>query len=1705
MNYDIAQALPEGFVPYQPSTEEYTPAPKTIQYTAEQLPEGFVPYQPASAQELPEGFVPYEPKGISQATPADSWEVFKSKLPRPEIEDLNQAPEAETPFWTGARKFVHTIPAALGGIAGGAAAGAAAGAALGSGVPGFGTLAGALAGGIAGGFLGETVKDQALKAIGIDQSEAAQLAVNAKANPLSSFAGELATIPLGGGLGRVPAATRAGAALIGGGFELGSQLYQGEGVDPLRVAGMAAGGGAFAKPYAWQTALEQRLGRTIGRGEQPPPPPPAGVEPPRPSEQGQFPWGAERQPQLPIEEPPPLRGPYEPGPGLPGRHEQLPLGPEPGVTPEGQYTIPYQMPGERGVYPSPHGTPGAVAAAGTAEAKAAPVEVTGTEPRSNRMYGKQAPPVEEGGGVNSGEGDPTVAHALEAATSTRLAPLTAEPPIESPATATAPTYDMLRARVHDAYLDATGGKLNQRVLLNDLRERLPDVDRAALDDTLRKMHLEQGTTLSGMDNPREITPAVREAGLDFKGLPQYGLWITKSERVPATRASVISRRRQERAAAPAKSRWSEEFDPSMVEAIRQAREVPSPRHMQHMLRAQGFTPEQINSLTPEHAWNILRPREANEPPMTMKVYRGSTKGHEQNFIDPNKYGGVFFTPDRIYAERMAQRAARTQGGEPVVTEHEISFRNPYRGGVLTPINARQAGFDAQLAGNEAIIFDPKQIKTSKPSGKLSIVQDTETGKHVLMRGDEQLGEYNTRGQALIARNKAEKATGEQLLRRDIVRGRTGRPLETAPLAIGAEPAILEAGYAKATGPRPPPSEQPPLMQAARRKGPPAAPPAEAMPEWMQRAAAARAAAGAPKPAGPPPGGIPPVPPGRPSPVPPRALLPPAAAPRRFEGLRAAGEKILRRWQETFQPETISPGALRAEPLFRGMKSARSGERDRIFHATQEGEQRWNNKPEEERHGFLSDVENGRTIKPEQQKDAKDLRRMLDEANELEKQVGLKADYRENYFPHEWERPQAGQIPIVEHFRQTLGPNWFQKGRTIDLIEQGLAAGYRLKNSNPYAAVRSRLMAGADLRAQKGLLDELRKVSMAGEHDPVTADRLSRMGWQTINAGGKQWMIAPDVVPLWKNAIAGKSLWSNPNLAGDAFRGWMQFKAFWVPIKLAISGFHALHVGHISFSSNLARAVDQIAVGDINSAAKSLEQSLTTAFRPKATLPGGKSIAAKQVQAEWLLGEHVRTPEGKIAVQYMEEGGFVPHMSEQLRSDARQKLDAAWKEMNPFKLAFHAPRELVRRIQAPMFETWIPRVKTAAFLNDATALLQRKPELNSDPIARKMALSAIGKSIDNRFGEMFYDGLFWNRMTKDLSIGSFLSLGWNLGFAREFGGAAIEAVTRPAGKVIPGMAPSAERQIIRDATNKIKFASIYMGTAMMIGGLMTKMFTGENPQDMSDYIFPRAGGVNPDGSPRRLTTMFYTREAPMLAKHIQEYGGGIGGTLSGAMSMLWNKTLFQPIKELLQNKSYFGSEIWDTNAPGYKQLLQGAQHVFGQQFSPMSMTGAQQAERTMGVEPKWYPTTGQGALAYAGFGPAPKYAEASAMQNRIGHLFREHVAPASRPYQDPDVTQSQMEARTRLMIARQSGTPIEKQTALREAIKAGISRQTLAKIGKISTDQTMFARLPREDQISLLQDATSEEYKRYWPHASAKTKMQWRKEHPKTGESIANAI
>lgn len=89
-----------------------------------------------------------------------------------------------------------------------------------------------------------------------------------------------------------------------------------------------------------------------------------------------------------------------------------------------------------------------------------------------------------------------------------------------------PSAAVLKKRILEAYKAVTGGRLNARATLDQLRANLPDLDRATLDAALVRLHeTDKKATLMRLDNPRDITPAVRDAQILFKGEPMHLLWI----------------------------------------------------------------------------------------------------------------------------------------------------------------------------------------------------------------------------------------------------------------------------------------------------------------------------------------------------------------------------------------------------------------------------------------------------------------------------------------------------------------------------------------------------------------------------------------------------------------------------------------------------------------------------------------------------------------------------------------------------------------------------------------------------------------------------------------------------------------------------------------------------------------------------------------------------------------------------------------------------------------------------------------------------------------------------------------------------------------------------------------------------------------------------------------------------------------------------
>lgn len=827
-------------------------------------------------------------------------------------------------------------------------------------------------------------------------------------------------------------------------------------------------------------------------------------------------------------------------------------------------------------------------------------------------------------------------------------------------------------------------------------------------------------------------------------------------------------------------------------------------------------------------------------------------------------------------------------------------------------------------------------------------------------------------------------------------------------------------------------------------------------------------------------------------------------------MREVGAAVKEFYTSKFQPELVSDRALQADPKAARYRSATAQEKDAIIKQAYEQWHYWNKLPYQRRVDFLHNMETRQPqANAEEDAMAADWRALLDNNWSDEQGWGSMASFVNDYVPHIWEKPESWRA-FAESMTKQLGPTWFQKKRTLDLIQDGLNAGLKLKYTNPAEIMTHRLLSGADMRMRMELLYQYKSMGLAWEGAQGGAHLVKR-GWLAINAPDrKQWVIAPDIKPIWKNAVEAHGMWRKDGLQGGIFRGWMQLKSVWVPLKLAVSAFHPLHVLHINQSDSIARGLQELFRGDPEGL-RSILQGLTTFPWTIAQAVSWGNIQSPEykegrtARAAWEKRPADQNAQERAIVALMNDGGFAPKMSEQMRIKAEYHLAEAWQKLlrredtakSGLATLYHGLRRGMEKFQEPIFEKWIPALKTAAYLKAVASWARANPTLLGDDTQRQAAFRAIAKSVDNRFGEMFYGGLFWDRTLKDLSIASFLSLGWNLGFAREFGGAAIEAgITRPLSLVRD---TTDTRKTISGATNKIGFVLTYVGTAMLINAAMSWGIGGDTPDPLSlDVIFPRIGGTNPDGSPRRITNMFYLREIPMLIKHIQDRGGNV---FSGAIEMLWNKLMFQPFVEIYNNKDYWGYNIWDENAPIYKQVMQGLKHVLGEQTSPISLSGADRAAelsgkplptmRELAADPSRiseYATTKGVPLSIAGFGPAPAYVEKDAAQNRIGYLYGLRHSGA-KTEAEGELSHAKYSARTAILVAKAGGD----QAALSEAIKkgraAGLSDRYMSEVGKVATDVYLFSQLPKADQEAVLRDYPDHR-DRYLPKARKDVKVEF---------------
>lgn len=699
-----------------------------------------------------------------------------------------------------------------------------------------------------------------------------------------------------------------------------------------------------------------------------------------------------------------------------------------------------------------------------------------------------------------------------------------------------------------------------------------------------------------------------------------------------------------------------------------------------------------------------------------------------------------------------------------------------------------------------------------------------------------------------------------------------------------------------------------------------------------------------------------------------------AARKALPGVRTA-EKVA---QKIFAPETVDDAAREAAASIRGASGTAA--RDTATTATQiePFHKAVNAMPDPDRLAFIDYVEGrsnkyaGQTLQdPAMMAFANTLR------TEFDKRVGKlqalpstqQAAFIDDYFPHFWKDPKAAQT-VANEFggmsRQGSGASL--RKRSMPTIADGLAAGLQPLSTNPlemtmrYVTSMDRFIAAAevlDTANAAGTVQWVKPRVMGASGNPNSYKTppgfVKLEGRGTTRGDGAQAFAPEGFARIYNNWIS-RGFADMGQEYGQTYDVLRRGSNSITALELGLSGYHVLTMAQEGVVNGVASALSELRKGNVRSAAAKLAKAPGAPLAPlvpRSVFPTrGKKVqdvylglspgtAADREIADLLTQAGGRAKGAGHAPDYnfSQTGSYVTALK---RGALKGQLLADKTELSSgvggaAKVAFRHVGRIIDTVAQPIFEKYIPLVKNGAFYENMSTWMKQNPTASQ---AEKIgAARQIWDSIDNRFGEMVSDNVFWNQTLKQTAQLGLRSWSWTMGTARELGGAARD-ITRAPMKTPVGIGPNDTRW-----TQKMDYA---IALPLVYGGMSAVyqyLKTGEAPRDLHDLAAPRTGGTDAKtGEPERLLPPGYMKD--------------VYGFSHDPRGEIKNKLATAPAKlvELWQNKDWRGDPIFPPNASP-PEWLSAFWNYASSSFGPISIKNAMRTpegsnlnafERALGV-------------------------------------------------------------------------------------------------------------------------------------------------------------
>jgi len=410
--------------------------------------------------------------------------------------------------------------------------------------------------------------------------------------------------------------------------------------------------------------------------------------------------------------------------------------------------------------------------------------------------------------------------------------------------------------------------------------------------------------------------------------------------------------------------------------------------------------------------------------------------------------------------------------------------------------------------------------------------------------------------------------------------------------------------------------------------------------------------------------------------------------------------------------------------------------------------------------------------------------------------------------------------------------------------------------------------------------------------------------------------------------------------GDLLSGAQKVANSVSAFKLAVSGYHALNIAGEAYIGGIGNSIDKLAggrpVGALGAYLSAPLKPVTSVLRGRQMLNAyisGMGSPEMQKVVQLAVDANFRVAgKGRVADEYRFSslGSLWDSWKKGLLKGEMQQLGRDIKErplVGSGKAVVSTAARALETMSDPLFKYYIPMVKNGAYFDMVKTWLDAHPAASA---AEQVAFARKASDIiDNRFGEMNQDNIFWQRWQKQLAQTLVVSYSYELGTARLVGGAVRDTAGLARGK---GWTPNLSYAI-----------ALPVGVATM-GAVFQWLHTGKAPEGATDVMYPRTGGTDPmSGQPARAVLPSY------MSQFINAYYGGLTHEIANKKN-----GIFDLLNAAFTGKDWRGDPIVmsdDDTTTAIKKWLEYAAGTWEPILASQTKkggTGISSGERFMGI-------------------------------------------------------------------------------------------------------------------------------------------------------------